>query len=230
MKLRYYLRGLGIGIVVTTLIFLITPGQKETLSNAEIRERAEQLGMVDSSSLTLSAIQGAAEATADGSEAEETFGTEESADTAEIPESTDITETAEFSGMADVSESTDAAAMAEDSLSEDTAGETEGFEMSDILETEGSGMPETAESGENQPVQESTAVSGAEPVTVTIERGTNSEHVSELLQEAGLIGDAAVFNDYLCDNGYSRSITAGTYEIIPGVSQDEIAEIITTKR
>ena len=48
MNLKYYLRGLGVGIVVTSLILGIGLGsRKETLSNEEIKERARALGMVE---------------------------------------------------------------------------------------------------------------------------------------------------------------------------------------
>lgn len=62
MKLKYYLRGLGIGMIVTALILGISfshrQGQEtQTLTDDQIRERAEQLGMVDSSELTLAALQ-----------------------------------------------------------------------------------------------------------------------------------------------------------------------------
>ena len=47
MKLKYYLRGLGIGIIVTTLVLMVSlSGSKEKLSDEEIIERAEALGMV----------------------------------------------------------------------------------------------------------------------------------------------------------------------------------------
>ena len=47
MKLKYYLRGLGIGIIVTTLILMIAFSQyKNDISDAEIIKRAEALGMV----------------------------------------------------------------------------------------------------------------------------------------------------------------------------------------
>lgn len=48
MKLKYYLRGLGIGILVTAVIMGVTQGsRKETLSDREIRERAAALGMME---------------------------------------------------------------------------------------------------------------------------------------------------------------------------------------
>lgn len=47
MKLKYYLRGLGIGIIVTTLIMMFSFSQREvTLSDEEIIARATRLGMV----------------------------------------------------------------------------------------------------------------------------------------------------------------------------------------
>ncbi|MBR1391984.1 MAG: hypothetical protein IJ567_11215 [Lachnospiraceae bacterium] len=47
MKLKYYLRGLGIGIVVTTLILTISRTfQGQTMTDAQIMRRAEELGMI----------------------------------------------------------------------------------------------------------------------------------------------------------------------------------------
>lgn len=53
MKLKYYLRGLGIGIVVTALIMhFALGGEKETMTDEEIKARAAQLGMVESTLLS----------------------------------------------------------------------------------------------------------------------------------------------------------------------------------
>lgn len=48
MKLKYYLRGLGIGIIITTIIFAICIHVKgdAILSDKEIEKRAKELGMV----------------------------------------------------------------------------------------------------------------------------------------------------------------------------------------
>jgi hypothetical protein len=45
MKLKYYMRGLGIGIILTTLIFILS-GNREKLTNNQIIARATELGMV----------------------------------------------------------------------------------------------------------------------------------------------------------------------------------------
>ena len=53
-KLRFYLRGLGIGIVVTALLMTIINGRKQPeLTDDQIRARAVALGMVDAGNLTL---------------------------------------------------------------------------------------------------------------------------------------------------------------------------------
>lgn len=48
MKLKYYLRGIGIGMIVTTIILMITFAVhgNQPLTDDEIRERAAELGMV----------------------------------------------------------------------------------------------------------------------------------------------------------------------------------------
>lgn len=56
MKLKYYLRGIGVGIIATTLILMIvfTLHKKDMISDAEIKARAAQLGMVMAEDLNVS--------------------------------------------------------------------------------------------------------------------------------------------------------------------------------
>lgn len=47
MKLKYYLRGLGIGIIVTTVLLMIAFAlHKPVMSDADVINRAKQLGMI----------------------------------------------------------------------------------------------------------------------------------------------------------------------------------------
>ena len=46
MKLKYYLRGLGMGIVMTALILTVSHCTRRKISDSEIIKRAEALGMV----------------------------------------------------------------------------------------------------------------------------------------------------------------------------------------
>jgi len=47
MKLKYYLKGMGVGIIVTTLILTISFQNRNSMSDSEIKEKAKELGMVE---------------------------------------------------------------------------------------------------------------------------------------------------------------------------------------
>ena len=215
MKLKYYLRGLGIGMAVTALILGISfsgrQGQEaQTLTDEQIRERASELGMVDSSELTLAALQNSAQPQI----TMEPEVTEES-ETMTEPEATEEPETAtEPEATAEPEMTTKPEATAEPEMT--TKPET-------TAEPEMTTKPEATKEPEliTAPEQSQT--------TITIKKGSDSGRVSRVLYEAGLVENAKAFDNYLCNNGYSRSINPGIYEIAPGTSEEEIAKIITGK-
>ena len=47
MKLKYYLRGIGIGMIVTALLFIIGASRSNQMSDTEIIARAKELGLVE---------------------------------------------------------------------------------------------------------------------------------------------------------------------------------------
>ena len=215
MKLKYYLRGLGIGMAVTALILGISfsgrQGQEaQTLTDEQIRERASELGMVDSSELTLAALQNSAQPQI----TMEPEVTEES-ETMTEPEATAEPETAtEPEATAEPEMTTKPEVTAEPEMT--TKPET-------TAEPEMTTKPEATKEPEliTAPEQSQT--------TITIKKGSDSGSVSRVLYEAGLVENAKAFDNYLCNNGYSRSINPGIYEIAPGTSEEEIAKIITGK-
>ena len=97
MKLKYYLRGLGIGMIVTALILGISFSNRQDqtsqiMTDDQIRERAAELGMVDSSELTLAALQNSAKQPTEGTP-EETTQTQEQNNIEAEPETTVPAET-----------------------------------------------------------------------------------------------------------------------------------------
>ena len=193
MKLKYYLRGLGIGMAVTALILGISfsgrQGQEaQTLTDEQIRERASELGMVDSSELTLAALASSA---------------------AQTPEATIEPE---------------AAAEPETTTEPEATEEPEA-----TTEPEATAEPKITTEPEATEEPELTTAPEQLQTTITIKKGSDSGSVSRMLYEAGLVENAKAFDNYLCNNGYSRSINPGIYEIAPGTSEEEIAKIITGK-
>ena len=196
MKLRYQMRGLGIGMIVTALLMGVT-AEKVPLSDAEIRTRAAELGMVESDSLKLTDVQNTPvpEENHSGDEA----GPEEGTKAEEDPDS-------------------------EAEPAQQLPG-TQGEEDADAGSGETSG-----EEGTTSGPDEAAGESSAETVTVEVEPGVTSYRICIMLEEEGLVEDAAAFDTYLCDNGYSRKIKFGTYQIPAGASEEEIAKIITRSR
>lgn len=144
-------------------------------------------------------------------------------------------------GSVGVGESGSPGDSAESEGSEDSVGAGESGGPGDSAGSEGSegsagvgdadspdGREQTAASEtsgeENDGNDESTS---GDVVTVVIEFGVTSYHVSEILAEAGLVEDAGKFDEYLCASGLSRKITAGTYEIRLGTDEEELIKIIT---
>lgn len=206
MKLKYYLRGLGIGMIVTALILGISFSNRQDqtsqiMTDDQIRERAAELGMVDSSELTLAALQNSAKQPTEGT-AEENTQTQEQNNIEAEPETTVPAET-----QATVEPET-----------------TQEPEATAEPEPEKTAAPETTA---EQEVTE--APQRTQTASITIQRGDDSGSASRRLYEAGLVENAKAFDNYLCNNGYSRSINPGTYEIAPGTSEEEIAKIITGK-
>lgn len=96
MKLKYYLRGLGIGILVTAVIMGVTQGsRKETLSDREIRERAAALGMVEPGNSLADLEAAETPAATEIPEAIETPAATETPEAAETPAATETPEAAE---------------------------------------------------------------------------------------------------------------------------------------
>lgn len=201
MKLRYYMRGLGIGILVTAILMGVTiDGKTEKMTDAEIIARAEALGMekkYESTVLSETVQQPETEAVSEnetenmqpGDEPEETV----------IPEETGTEETAEE--------------VAEETVTEEEVTETEP-EMEIIEET----------SEEDAPNEET-----AETVQITVQGGDGSQTVAKKLAQAGLVEDAKAYDKYLCNNGYDKRICTGTHTIPVGASEEEIAKIITSR-
>lgn len=196
MKLKYYLRGLGIGMVVTVLILGLAPGKPgdSAMTDAQIIARAKELGMVERKVLSDTVQPEVEDEENDVSDADEEPETLDES----IEPHTQAIEDTDDGGEIQTPEEQQAAAQPEEPSAEDGDGQMEG--VSD---------------------------SGTETVRVEIVHGDSSNTACRKLKEAGLISDEAAYNSFLCENGYDKSILANTYEIPVGMSESEIAALIT---
>ena len=210
MKMRYYLRGLGIGIVVTALLMGFTKGgQKETLTDAEIVERAKSLGMVESSVLSADL----------GDKEDISVNDISEADQQEVMPETE-TETADNTEQTET-ETTDNTEQSKPETADDT--EQTKPETTDNTEQT---KPEKETEADN-PEEEETVTE--KRYVVTIYSGDGSRTVANRLEEMGVIEDAAEFDRYLCQNGYDKRLTTGNHEINAGADEKEIAEALVKR-
>ncbi|OXS80408.1 endolytic transglycosylase MltG [Domibacillus enclensis] len=91
---------------------------------------------------------------------------------------------------------------------------------------------ETAETAPETPAKPSspeagTAVPEADTVSISVTAGMTSNDVSTQLKTAGLISDAAAFNQFLTENGYSAKLQVGSFELKKGMSAQNIADVLT---
>lgn len=202
MKLRYYLRGLGIGVIVTALLMGFVTRESLPLTDAEIKARARALGMVESDSLKLSDIQqidpSKQNPPGNGSAGSEPSESQNPPESSEPPESQNLPESSEPS-------------------------ET-------LKPPESSEPPESQNPPESSQPSGQDASEEPQTVTFTVKSGYSSDKVSKLLKEAGLVENAGEFDRFLVNGGYANRISVGTYEIEVGASMERIAKIITRSR
>lgn len=233
MKLKYYLRGLGIGIVVTAIIMSFTK-KPEELTDAEIKIRAAKLGMVEENVLADIAKnnqKNTIDLKQDAKEAEE--------NTVKAEEKTDNTPEAETAdNMTEAEENIENSPNTTDVESEPTDTTVEiGTEPADTtIETEKEPTDTIVEIGAESEMQDmilEPEVNGIGEqgtvesyIVITIEAGNGSEVVCQKLFEAGLVNSPVEYNRYLMENGYDKKLRSGNHEIPAGASEEEMAKIL----
>ena len=227
MKLKYYLRGLGIGILVTVLLTGIAGNKKQEMTDEEIKARATELGMIEGTTLS----EPTPAPTLETEEVTETPipemtqapSSEERGDGPTLPEATE--DPTSEPAATSTPESTPTSEPTATPTPEPTATPTPEPTPTLTPEPTATTTPEPTPTLTPEPTQ--APGSGTEIVTITVNRGYSSEKVSALAQEAGLIQDARDFNLYLCENGYDKRIVTGVHQIPMNATYEEIARILT---
>lgn len=195
-----YLRGLGIGIVVTALLMGFSSGKKQTMTDEEIKSKAAALGMVEQESVLKPVIT------------EEP----EPAETAEKPEP----EVSEQQAPADTQAEPETEEASEPEETKAEEGKPEETKKADDT---------AADNSEEKTEKKDDQVKTSGTFTIEIAGGSGSETVCALLEKGGAISSASDFDKYLCDHGYDHKIRAGKYKIPAGADYETIAHIITGK-
>ena len=211
MERKYYLRGLGLGIVVTAVIMGMALSGQKNMTDEEVIARAKTLGMVENTENMLLSD------TTEQSGAEETEKIEE----AEKTEETEKTEK---------TEQITAGSAAQEEVTEES-GEEESNEEESVMEenfqTDVSEEDNTAEEDSADAEAVTEATDNQQEVTVTIVSGDSSYSVAKKLADAGIVLTAESYDAYLCANGYDKKLRTGTFAIPKTASDEQIARIVT---
>lgn len=223
MNLKYYLRGLGIGIFVTALIMgVAVKSHPQTMTESEIRAEAEKLGMVDGRSV----LQ---ETTEQNVEKEVEVEVVENNDE-------DVESVSVNSVVSDNTSEVDDSVTDDESKSDGTQNpdENQNLETENDDELKNEDSEDAGQKSEDSTVDQTedtqdalNTESSRKTVTITIYSGDGSQTVSKRLKEAGIVEDAREYDRYLCENGYERRLRVGNFEIPVDASDEEIAKIIT---
>ena len=205
MKLRYYMRGLGIGILVTALLFVLSGRTSKSLSDQQILERAAELGMVMEDKSVL----------------------KENAAEVEQEEATpEPVKQVEQSKEEKVEEPKQEETKQEETEQEETEQEES---IKEEIPQEEPKQEETKQEEQKQKETVSEETDAEETVTITVPGGASSLSVAKQIEQAGLVDSAAEFDSYLCKNGYDKKICVGSHVIPKNATEEEIAKALTGK-
>ncbi len=198
MKLKYYLKGFGVGVLFATILLsisLILNRQQTRITDEQIIARARELGM-------------------------EMVSTEKESDTEEPTTKAPETSTAPTRDTApDVTEK-DTADQKE------TDADTKGMGSSET--TDGMVQSgDKNESGEENPTVRIEEGADETTVVIHIERGMSSDTIVRLLEDAGVVESSEELLERLWEIEKTRYVRAGTYEFTRGMSVEEIADRIS---
>ena len=253
MNLKYYLRGLGLGILVTALILSVAGRNRRTMTDAEVKERAKELGMIENTVLLEKPeeTESASETTANTESASETTANTESVSETtagsdgEVQIGTDIGNNEDVS-QGDLSkEETPKDNQPKEETSEEEKpqkGASQDTEPKDNTSQEVTDDPERPEElsknntedtqGENDEKVTSAGEdqSRTDEVTLTIVSGDTSYSVAKKLYELGVVPSVEQTDRFLCANGYDRTIRTGVYTIAPEETLESVAKRINGKK
>lgn len=234
MKFKYFMRGLGVGILFCSLIIFAAyeTSPNKLFTDEEVIARAKQLGMVEAQSSLDKMLKDAStseDTTEQAGDEKQPQGTEEyDTSTKTQGQDADISK-AGTEGTTETAKTTENRQEPQDK--QPSTADAPGVKPPTTTETPEPKSPTTTETSEPKPpTTTETAGSTEDGVvtkTITVKRGMDSSSVAALLEREGIIEDAHDFDSYLDKNGYSTRIRIGTYVVKSSDSYKTLAKIIT---
>ena len=226
MNLKYYLRGLGLGIIVTAIILAVgIQGKKESISDEEVVARAKELGMIENT--VLSARETEKEAIPSAADKEENLTNELEADYT-LAEEALTNETEVDSTLAEETLGQEAT-EADDAMVDNNENNSFTVPSENTLEKQAAEAEASSANGENTELEAESSTED-ESSQFIVQVGEAPSSISERLEEGGWITNAEEFTVFLVNNGYDTVIVAAEYQIPFDADMEAIAKIITKNK
>lgn len=216
MKFKHFLRGLGIGIIFASIISITAfqASDMNKISDKEVIERAKELGMVEKQESVQDTLK----------KEPATEGTKEKVTTETVANQDTTTKDESQTKKKTTKDNTSEQKTTEEKTTKEKTTEEKTTEQMTTKAT-------TQESTTQKSTTEKSTTQEKKPekktVQITIRGGMSSYPVCQMLQELGMVKDAAEFDDYLVKNGYANRISVGTHTLTIGMSFEEIAIAIS---
>ena len=203
MRFKYYLRGCGLGIILTAVILSVgfRQSREGAVSDEEIMLRASELGMVTPTD-----------------DRDLSDGTQQPTEPGENLPDQSVGKSAE--NQPDDTEK-DGDGKDEDGKEEkDSARKNSGKENSEKED----GEPKDSEKEDSE--KEDSEADEPKTVTVVVRRGEVCRELAQDLYELGLVEDAEEFRYFMQRKGYDNMIRVGEFELTIGMDHEEIARVL----
>lgn len=256
MKLKYILRGIGIGALITVALMYPLTGKGKTLTDDEIRVKARELGMLtvdefqerelnslkdkipniseikisDKKESSTAKGEKLSEIKEDKKKISSKLGKSE-----KLPKEKKTTEDGETSDKTFRGKPSEVTkgGNTEANSTEDTskpATKDKAPKFGDTSVKVPQSKPTTPKSSAvTTPKPDTSTKITGDNITITIKSGMSSEKVAELLKSNGIIKDSMDFNKYLVKSGYSSNIRIGSFTFTKGEAYSEISRKLVRK-
>lgn len=244
MKLKFYMRGIGIGMLVTAAILKLSNfSNGSEMTDEQVRARAKELGMIENTVLKTASdneIDVLDENIADNTEVIDLStstnvvispnkGDNPSTNAIEVDDTTDDSANVISNNKADDSNTSD---NKENKDKQDADTKTE-LKADD--KDKNNDNTESQKDLENIKDLNSSSSNNAKPettdgfITISVVKGDSSFSVAKKVVAAGLASSAADLDQFLCEHNYDKTLSVGNHKIPANATFDQIGKILTSK-
>lgn len=250
MKLKYYMRGVGVGILFTMFVFLVI-----IIPNLELNQIVSEKTASSESAADVSGLLGVKEEAASDTDLPDQVDEQTSLsddkteliDTKDaVADSTDdvsaatpgaISMNGEENTQAELqsaenSSTTADADAAENTETSENAADAENADSQGDVSPSPDQTEENAQSASDSTQQENVTTSDGNVITakISITGGMTSERFCRKAEESGIVTSWEELNEYMVDHGYARKLQTDSYTLSSDMTFEQICKIITQTR